>query len=197
MNTKNFCLVHIPKTGGISIRKAFQKSEYELVSEMHKPYSKYSESKKNSMEFLTVIRNPFDRLYSFYHFFFSEEINRKFLLGLDKEYEISFDDFITQLNLFYPYTLPCWDYITEENESKIQNVLRFENLGNEFQGFCEKFDLKLNLPWEHKNLNKPQVVKSKIYKSYQIKLIEKKYQKDLENFDYSFDSWLDSESTIS
>ena len=151
----DFGFIHVPKTAGVSIHKSFRESGYELLYHIHKPYVNLSYEDKQTPIFFSVVRNPFDRIYSFYHFFLSENPNRKFLLGLEKDYTLTFSDFISKLSYFHNYIKPCW------------------------------------------NEDKPKIDRSQIYKEYQIKLIEKIYNKDFQNFGYSYKSWVESDSLIS
>ena len=65
----DFGFIHVPKTAGVSIHKSFRESGYELLYHIHKPYVNLSYEDKQTPIFFSVVRNPFDRIYSFYHFF--------------------------------------------------------------------------------------------------------------------------------
>lgn len=194
---RDFGLIHIPKTGGISIQRSFRVSSHHLMCEMHKPYRKLTEEQKNSFTFLSVVRNPFDRIYSFYHYFLGESNTKTIFLGYGKDYKISFDDFIIRLKYFHVYIKPAWDFITIDDEIKVDDILRFESLETDFENLCHKYELDLKLAWSNKNPNKPSIDKEKIYKPYQITLIENLFSKDFENFGYSYQSWVESDSFIS
>jgi hypothetical protein len=193
----DFGLIHIPKTAGRSITRSFKTSPHYLMNEMHKPYKKLKQSQKDSFIFLSVVRNPFDRIFSFYHFFLGGSVNRKFLLGFDKDFDISFEDYVNQIRNVHQHIKPSWDFVTEDDVIKVNEILYFENLHEDFEKMCLKYDLNLELAWEHKNVEKPQFKREGVYKPYQIKLIEHVFRKDFENFGYSYESWLDSESFIS
>ena len=77
------------------------------------------------------------------------------------------------------------------------DTLKFETLHEDFSYFADKYKLRLELPWIHLNEDKPKIDRSQIYKEYQIKLIEKIYNKDFQNFGYSYKSWVESDSLIS
>lgn len=194
---KDFGLIHIPKTAGRSITRSFNSSPHHLMNEMHRPYKKLKQLQKDSFIFLSVVRNPFDRIFSFYHFFLGGSINRKFLLGFDKNFEISFEDYVNQIRTFHQHIKPCWDFVTEDDVIKVDEILYFENLHEDFEKLCLKYDLNIDLAWEHKNLEKPQFKRDDVYKPYQINLIEHVFRKDFENFRYSYDSWVSTDSLIS
>lgn len=181
----------------MSINRTFRVSSYPFMCEAHKPYRKLTEEQKNSFTFISVVRNPFDRIYSFYHYFLGTTINRTFLLGLDKDYEISFDDFLIRLKYFHVYIKPAWDFITIDDKIKVDDILKFESLETDFENLCQKHELDLKLAWINENPNKPPIDKKKIYKPYQITLIENLFLKDFENFGYSYQSWVESASLIS
>jgi hypothetical protein len=193
----DFGFIHVPKTAGVSIHKSFRESGYELLYHIHKPYVNLSYEDKQTPIFFSVVRNPFDRIYSFYHFFLSENPNRKFLLGLEKDYTLTFSDFISKLSYFHNYIKPCWNFISESDQNKMTDTLKFETLHEDFSYFADKYQLRLELPWIHLNEDKPKIDRSQIYKEYQIKIIEKIYNKDFQNFGYSYKSWVESDSLIS
>jgi hypothetical protein len=60
----------------------------------------------------------------------------------------------------------------------------------------QKYELDLKLCWTNKNPAKPSIDKEKIYKPYQVTLIENLFSKDFENFDYSYQSWVESDSLM-
>lgn len=193
ISKKNIGFIHIPKTAGMTIKKSFENTHYNLISELHFPYSKFVEKHNNVDLIFSVVRNPFDRIFSFYHFFLSKEINRKFLLGLDKDYQITFNQFVNQIKYFHPFIKPCWEFISINEVQKVNNILRFERLLQDFNLFKLQNNLELELEpkWFHKNDFKPKIEKETIYKPYMIDLILHIFKKDFENFGYSYESWLE------
>lgn len=186
--------IHIPKTAGITIKKTFENTDYNLISELHFPYSKFVEKHGDVDLIFSVVRNPFDRIFSFYHFFLSNELNLKFLLGLDKDYQISFNQFVNQIKYFHPFIKPCWDFISLDGVQKVDNILKFEKLGADFNSFISQNNLELELVSKqfHKNDFKPKLERQNIYKPYMVDLIYHVFRKDFENFEYSYESWLGS-----
>jgi len=148
---KDVGFIHIPRTGGTSVRKALfeqpQKTFYLTpVSKIfegirapsnaynpHAPLSKFSDySFLNHMTLFTVIRNPWDRYVSWYKY-------NKLKLGSHR----SFDNF---MRVTLGHEISKRDHNIESNpvtqseylkESPLNfKILRFESLGKEWKALC-------------------------------------------------------------
>ena len=217
---KDIIYIHIPKTGGSSIRNSLNEN-YKLIfnsteknlkemgfNDLNEKFENYNFSikyfrdhlpyqliKKKKFEInkykFTIIRNPFSRLVSLYF----ECISNKFHLdnlGLDKS--ISFEAFVNQItNKSYWFTIPMLDYLGEKNIKEIDYIGRFENFDDDIFKLKKRFKIII----KHHNYN--NYLKSKFkfndYRSFykNEKIINKVldyYQKDFKQFGYNFDDFL-------
>ena len=99
-----FIFIHIPKNAGTSIRNSFNINGYDkqVVSKRY-PHSTCSEIKKycgdeiwNSYYKFSFVRNPFDRLVSFYHFHKSDQYKHK--IGRERAFNQSFKEWVMNNN---------------------------------------------------------------------------------------------------
>tara|TARA_Y100000389_G_C17414290_1_gene492767 strand:- start:757 stop:1491 length:735 start_codon:yes stop_codon:yes gene_type:complete len=214
--------IHIPKTGGSSIRSSLSKN-YDLIYNANKEnliklgYSNfenfenykfsihnfkdhlpYQLIKKNKLEknkyVFTFIRNPFSRVVSMY---FECMANKFHIDGLNTKKNISFEDFVEIINKKpYWFALPMVDYIGIKNIDDIDFIGRFENFENDIL----KLKKKVKISIKHHNFNNH--IKSKLkfgdYRKFYSnnKIIDKVnqiYDKDLRKFKYDYEKFLDFE----
>lgn len=128
-----------------------------------------------------IVRNPYDRIISAYHFLgnnltFNEFVH--WVYGeLDKYYRYKIEPFIV--------ILPQWEFVLDENgQNGMNETLRFENLQEDFQKFKKKYNLThLTLP--HINARKR---KNKNYKTYYTQkladMVYHMYKWDFKMFNY-------------
>lgn len=214
--------IHIPKTGGSSIRSSLSKNynllynaskqnliklgysnlenfeNYNFSIYNFKDHLPYQLIKKNKLEknkyVFTFIRNPFSRVVSMY---FECMANKFHIDGLNTSKNISFEDFI-EIIIEKPYwfALPMVDYIGINNIDDIDFIGRFENFENDIL----KLKKKVKISIKHHNFNNH--IKSKLkfsdYRKFYSnnKIIDKVtqiYDKDLRKFQYDYENFLDFE----
>ena len=215
---KNFIFIHIPKTGGSSIRSSLS-DNYELIhnaSEVnfqqlgyndsnekfekydftihsfkdHLPYQLIKRKGYFSKYTFTFIRNPFSRIVSLYYECISAEMHQN-NLGITKN--TSFEDFLNLLiKNQYWFTIPMIDYIGEKNLNYIDDIFRFEDFDNGIY----KLRKKLTISIKHHNHNNIVASKNKFsdYRQYyfdkeNIEKVYFLYKKDLDYFNYNFDKF--------
>jgi hypothetical protein len=212
--------IHIPKTGGSSIRSSLSKNydllynatkqnliklgysnlenfeNYNFSVHDFKDHLPYQLIKKNSLEknkfSFTFIRNPFSRMVSLYY----ECINNP-LIVLDVNKDNSFEYFVNLVTeKSYWFTIPMIDYIGIDNTDKIDFIGRFENFENDILRLKKKIKISI----KHHNFNNHIKNKlkfsdyTKFYKSNKlIDMVEKYYDKDLNKFKYDFDQFINFE----
>ena len=150
---KDFVFIHIPKTGGSSIRSSlgdnyeliynasvinlkklgyknnnekFEKYNFTIHSfKDHLPYQLIKREEYSSKYTFTFIRNPYSRIVSLYYECISAELHRN---NLSITKYISFEDFLNLLiKNQYWFTIPMIDYIGEKNINYIDDIFKFEN----------------------------------------------------------------------
>ena len=145
-NTHQIVFIHIPKTGGTSILDALGAG---LNDRMHINWRVYKNSNKYRFRQyykFAVVRNPYDRARSVYHYLcrggcgptdsaFCDDIKRR---------APTFETFILDYlspgtiglhNLFMPQ---AWFVCDELGNIKVNRILRFENLNEEFSTLAQE-----------------------------------------------------------
>ena len=192
---KEAVFVHVPKTGGASIiqiclRHGIRIVDHDLRNPAHVSLAKYKEVNNNIYSF-AIVRNPWSRLVSTYHFLRDGGIKQEDKSDADR-YVNSYKDFNEfVLEAFQdPEILeqihfrPQYQWVSDENGLIVDLVGRFEKL----QMSCIRWCKLIGLP-EYKL---PHVNKSehKSYKTYYsektIDIIRKVYSTDVELFKYRF-----------
>ena len=220
---ENLVYIHIPKTGGSSIRNSLGKN-YNLIFNAskdnltkmgfinlnkkfetydfsigefkdHLPYQMIIEKKLDYNKFVfTFVRNPFSRLISLY---FECLGNNFHIKDLNTNNNINFEQFVNIITEKpYWFTIPMIDYIGVKNVKKIDFLGKFEN----FESDIFKLKKKLKISIKHHNFNNQLTSKFKFsdYRSFYSnnKIIDKVnsyYEKDFEIFQYDYDNFLDFE----
>jgi hypothetical protein len=179
----NLFYIHIPKTGGSSIELCLNLDQliggyrYEYIkngstircksSPQHLTLDILEDAVEhfNHFEQFTVVRNPYDRLVSEYHFSYDCRTENKIMLFLKKNNLFSFDDFIKYIFLnmsederqlkFDNHFVPQIRYTQGKTPVK---VFKFENLNNLQDWLREKTN--------NENLVIPHEMKSQTRKPY-------------------------------
>jgi len=183
--------IHIPKTAGTSIARTLFNA-----TSRHVPCVEYE--KANPRKFrryfkFAFVRNPWDRLYSAYHF-----LKRGGLSSADRAWAQthlagyqSFEQFVhewvNELNInSWVHFRPQTSFITDASGHIAMDYLgRMEHLDADFELICQRIGVSVLLP----RLNK--VEKEHYSTSYSMEMIEivgKAYERDIEWLDYSFTS---------
>lgn len=212
-NKYKFVFVHIPRTGGFSVDNAIVKHlgekdfytnqsinqfgviashsghDYHLklrkINELHK--NKY----KNYYKF-TFIRNPYERMVSLYSFFSQGNDHKP-----QNDFE-SFKDWVIKRNSIINPTLRVetqnrwkgtsqFDYIIDEdNNIGVDFVGRTENFVNDLTSVLEHLEIPIEtIPHE----NRSQHLHYSLYYDEETKeKVKKDYIKDLEMFNYDFET---------
>ena len=185
--------IHIPKTAGTSIEYALQfpqfyndgeqlKKWYGVVNNYELDHStinyliKNCDFYNNSLFKFCVVRNPYERLVSEYHY--CQEYGSRFIKSIE-----NFKTFVYDLNkkfwfvleneendkyhLLISHYLPQYKFTHIKDECKMDMILRFENLEQDWKIFCKhmKKDIQLN--------------KMKLYSSNKVYSYEDYYDDDL------------------
>lgn len=184
---------HITKTGGTSIEKIaknnninwgiYDKYLKNNLIHWHYPLSKLPKKFTNRFDWFIVCRNPYDRLISEYHCYWGGNTKQLKNVFYNKQSKIIFNKFIRssiinrKKNKYYGHYL-------EQNLYYIKNIniIRFENLKEDFENLMKKYNLNLKLDIHKYKSNKIFSVKD--FDKETIELINKVYHKDFELFNY-------------
>lgn len=207
----NITFVHIPKNGGISIGNWLEESKgnSESVSWTHHPSCKSIHDMRSPNFTFTVVRNPWDRMVSGYHFLkqdtgtglndvalYRTVVN--FIHGFSTDNYPDFETFINKigkdkdpakLNMVAPVlkNSKVWfNYNTPQVawlDSKVDLILRYENLEEEFDQIRKMFNSDKPLPKINVSLHDH-------YRTYYTEetknLVAEWSKKDIETFGYTF-----------
>ena len=194
---KDLLFIHIPKTGGTNIENCIKqkykqtlysgrtnllKYPYNNLSLQHQFYNTiYNNRDKlninfNNIKIFTVVRNPYDRIIS--DLFFKKIIKKDYTS--EQVYDKIVNDYLNRYDLDN-HNVSQYKFITDENLKLIPNIKIFkcENL-NEINDDLNKF-IGFDINIKKNNVNKDY---SMYLNNDSIDLINKKYKKDFELFNY-------------
>lgn len=188
--------VHIPRTGGTSIghwllsniNSTYRYSYYDhpTISNMHCRSTSF-----------TVVRNPWDRLVSIYHFIINLSSNDRAFRNIsktdrallnqvsDRVRMLEFNDWIASLDGFVsPVNLPYTVFSNQIEWSKnVDIILRFESLNQDFKIIQDL--LNCSSPLIHQNKTDHSAYQD-IYNSYSKDLVYKWFKPDIDQLGYEF-----------
>ena len=208
--------IHIQKAGGSSIQQLFKQLDPDLVTSIsidpakNRPRHCFATDIEEtigsdifrSYTKFCVVRNPFDRLVSWYWMLklrsykiekvgVDIELDNIFALMLDElnTNARDFDEFVSlprlhKSGMFERFFVNQLDYISDESGIIVDRVLRFETLGQDFAEVVEDFGLQGQLP--HTNKTQREADYRSYYNETTRQLIAKRFQKDLDYFNYKF-----------
>ena len=183
--------IHIPKTAGISLVKSIFG---DVTLEGHRSVSYYKQVFKNRYSdffTFTIVRNPWDRLYSSYKFLQKGGINIHDKNAFETHLSIykDFEDFVInglneKIISKITHFIPQHEFICDKNgEIIVDYVGNFENLNK----LVDKINdiLKSEFKIEHHNKTNKKNYKD-IYTTEMIVKVNQIYQKDIDIFEYNF-----------
>ena len=189
---EGFVFIHIPKTAGQSIKKVI----YGKTGGPHQPIMQVP-NRQNLFSF-SIIRNPWDRLYSAFCYLSSDgcgnEQDKRLNKLYFKKYNKDFKSFvISGLNralVREVIHLRPQNYFLCDNRGKIMVdfVGRYENLREDLSKILSKIGMPEKLAdLSISNGSKRQKNYMKIYNEEMVKKVADIYRKDIEIFDYRFE----------
>lgn len=190
--SKKAVFIHIPKTAGISLIKSIYGENIDIGGHRKLTYlKKLMPGDFNDYFVFTIVRNPWDRLYSAFKFMMKGGIN----IHDENAYNIhlseikTFEEFVLQwLNEeniqhiihFYPQS---WFLKNKEGEIEIDFIGKFETLQSDFAEIADRMNVKTKLKHLNKGDGKPY---KGVYTDKMIEKVRDLYHEDIELFNYSF-----------
>jgi len=185
--------VHIPKTGGTSIKaalniphslenfsggevcKLYYKNKFVVTN--HAPaklIQMFHPSIFEKFIKFSVVRNPYDRVLSQYFYNVKKQ-------KTNLEFSVWFKDIYTVPSAYMH--CPQYDFLYDENVCLVENILKFENLENDFFAFCKKYNISTStLP--KLNVNELFVDKESLLTETNKEYIYNKFEIDFKTFNY-------------
>ena len=180
---------HITKTGGTSIENIAKNNniywgrfDLSFNKRWHIPLSKLNYILKNRYDWFIICRNPYDRIISEYHCKWGGIGKNKKLL-IKKHNKIQFNNYVRnriknrKKFKYLGHYLPQHLYHIPN-----VNVLKFENLKDDFDILMKKYNLKLELNVKDNSNQKFFTIHD--FDKQTINLINKVYHKDFKIFNY-------------
>ena len=165
--------IHIPKNAGTSIEEYFGNESVRIQpskhADIHEIKSRFKNSYNNYKKF-TIIRNPYDKMVSWY-FYLKKNLGNYNV--------IEFNDWIKDPSKFWhandpiSFLKPQYDWIDDTVE-----IIKFENLNKEINSF---FNKKINLPVTNKSNHNNYL---EYYNKQSLDIIYDRYKEDFKKFNY-------------
>lgn len=147
-----------------------------------------------------VVRNPFDRLFSWYAMFKHNTIAKSEIAGgvvrtaalgnaveaAIEPYLDSFESFLTLPNsgLFERFYYNQFDYLQIDDKIAVDYVLRFENLNNDFNAMAKQMNFPSLLPAVNQSVRQQDYRMA--YNQNTQQLVAERFARDLNYFSYTF-----------
>jgi hypothetical protein len=189
--------VHVPKSAGTSIGRWMNKhkgnsSYYEWYDH---PTLKMIKRDTSAHPSFTVVRNPWDRMVSFYHFLSNVESANPQFTSQQVQWVInesnkgfdwsSFDKWINNIERFT--IIPGWWFTAHEPQTSwykdVDIILRYENLDEDFKQIQSMFNIQDPLP---RTLVSNRSGYQKYYNTDTKDKVSKMFQEEIETLKYSF-----------
>ncbi|MEY4769208.1 MAG: hypothetical protein RL637_1847 [Pseudomonadota bacterium] len=206
--------VHIQRTGGNSIRQLLNQADPDVIQQLplnsginrfkhcyiSDIHSAIDEDIFNRYTKFSIVRNPFDRLFSWYSMFKHRTIAKSEIAGgvartVDlgnavemavEPYLESFEQFVSMPNqgLLQRFYINQSDYLTINNQIAVDVILRFEQLEKDFQLFMQCLHYDLTLPMVNQSIRDMDYQKA--YSIATQQLVTHRFHRDLTYFGYQF-----------
>jgi len=192
-NKNQIVFIHVPKTGGASIREYLQQNLdnfyiFKKKSE-HNPVSLLCPA--DEYKYITFLRDPVNRVYSYYHMLKKHSHVPGHELANKSLSDLLINSF--QVKNFYCqyFSGRPFENVNEEiyetavnNLQKFYFVGKFENYNNSFKNLCKKLNLKdQKMPNINQNkyaeINDDQKKLIMIYNKYDIKLYNEYFTENI------------------
>lgn len=198
-HTKPLLFIHIPKSAGTSVKLWYKKvySKFEKVTHGGLSHP-VLESVSQQMESFTIVRNPYDLVYSWYRYkkqMLSETRHRdpKELATWHKGFEYWLERYFTKVNLTkygdsYNKISPSFSQSSYLKDSagnfKIDHVLQLENIQQDWDKIKSLTSTQFDL--DQRNRSKVTGNYKGAYNANTRRIVEQAYSEDLERFKYVF-----------
>ncbi len=195
-----FVFVHIPKTGGTSVRTVLQ--EYGPSSQKYPKVGKHAKAAVHRASIgrqawrryqsVAVVRNPWDWMVSSYHWWIQTAERHEKLLPMARAIE-QLGSFSAFVNSSYSGNYITWfearDYsewiIDTNGEVIVSRILRFENLHEDWMKCIAELELPFG-PLPHENRSQRRAYRD-YYDDETAALVAEKFADSIKRFGYTFD----------
>ena len=192
---KKSIFIHIPKAAGVSVKRSIFGENFQAGHHFLYKYELiFSKKDFNNYFKFTIVRNPWDRLFSAYNFLskggLTDEDHNWFQDNLSKYKD--FDDFVkkwvNRKNIYrYTHFIPQYHYIrSSKRKIGVDFIGKLENIESDFIYISNKLNLgEINLKYINKTEGKANY--KKYYNEQTIQIVRQVYKQDIELFNYEFE----------
>ena len=179
---------------GIRNQKVLHHLTYLDIYRKPKTFLKKKRTLSDFVKFC-IVRNPYDRMISAYHFMGNKLTFPQFIhwvyAELDNYYRYKVEPFVV--------ILPQWEFVINENGvNGMDEVLQFENLSSEFEVFKKKYNLPETMILPHINSRKRNNKNLKAYYTQELAdMVYHMYKWDFKMFGYKRIMFIHSHHTHS
>lgn len=200
----NFLFVHVPKTAGTSLTKALApygdpnptdrlskiRSYLNLVSKNDPIYFpihstwEYAQKRLGTEQYekmftFAFVRNPWDRLVSYYHYVLKNPRHHRHEKVNNLEDFNAYVDFEIKRNKFSQAEL----LVDKNGDLKVDFIGQLENLSEDFQYICDKIGIQCELPHVNQSSHKKY---QELYDEESTEKVAQHWANEIKLFSYSF-----------
>ena len=176
--------LHIPKTAGTSIASAFG------FGKVHRSYEDLRKHAQwGKWHSFAVVRNPWERLLSAYSYL-KRRHERPYVPGMSFGcfLRLGYESYNPGLYDGEDKTQFWWatqsDWLVRDNEVVVKQIIRFDNLHEEFAKMSKRFNLNLILP--HVN-SSDHVHYRHYYNREDLEIVRKWFAEDIDRFGFGYE----------
>jgi hypothetical protein len=183
---QNVVFIHIPKTAGNSLMKAFFLLENSVnFKRISTANGLEAQAWLDSYSFC-VVRNPYDRAVSSYHYHVKTDYQGQLMPRHPDLKSYSFEQYLelrTKHNEFL--LMPQVNFISRRDGlANVKKIFRFESLQQGVEEISQ--DLGVNLQLEHLNSSPRPKNYQSFYNDTSFKMVSDIYAQDIKTFNYEF-----------
>lgn len=202
LNKNQTLFVHVPKTGGTSISSWIENNfEFQKTDRIHCSLDEASNYFKKKYFSFAVVRNPWDRMVSYYYFIKRHTNDRLIHNTLNSVHKLKWKSYfkkieylkkrLSELNKGFYFFLEnknLWELgaISTQTQivSGVDKILKFETLENDFTMIQERLYCFKPLP--KLNLTNHEYYKNYYKHSKFIDIVAEHFKDDIKNYNYSW-----------
>lgn len=188
----NLLFIHIYKTAGTSTRLAFHKLDpgYGEIGGLHADIKELEEHVEGK-NLMTIVRNPYDWVYSLYHYCVYHASHPFHAYCTTHDFDQFTSWYIQNMKKLSDDTSvngklqSQTEYITLNGKIRVQTILKMENLEVELNQFFKDFFRNArHIALDYRNVTPYTKVNPETFSRATLDLINQRFADDFKNFNY-------------
>jgi len=188
--------VHIPKTAGTSIYRSLGMDELGFTHAPARVLRALHPSEFDDFFTFSVVRNPWDRLHSTFHYLISGtdwDVQRKWA---SRHLNLSFEEFVLKLgsNYWFRNSILCENFFFSQSyfvcdrhgRNLVDKIYRFESLQDTYDDLKSRFRLSKNQALAHSRRTRVRATYQDDYTPRMAEIVRSIYAEDVKRFGYTF-----------